>query len=173
MFSLKKLNAIFVVMFLAISTWFAPVNAFAENLKVQHLDGSWDGKTIPKNGVCLRRGGEGFSPEIGISMIPEKTRSIRLMFTDLDFGKEGGHGGIETKINGESEITVPSFRDNLPNGFKGIKKHHCKKCREIGGSHYYNGPCSPQRKHTYKVFVYARDNNGKTLAKGSLVLGKY
>ena len=28
--------------------------------------------------------------------------------------KEGGYGGIETKINGESEITVPSFRDNLP-----------------------------------------------------------
>ncbi len=48
MFSLKKLNAIFVVMFLAISTWFAPVNAFAENLKVQHLDGSWTGKLFQK-----------------------------------------------------------------------------------------------------------------------------
>ena len=173
MLSLKKLNAIFLFMFLAISPWITPNNAFADDLRVQHLDGSWDGKTIPKNGVCLRRGGEGFSPKIGISMIPEKTKSIRLMFTDLNYGKEGGHGGIETKINGESEITVPSFRDNLPTGFKGIKKHHCKKCREIGGSHYYNGPCSPQSKHTYKVFVYARDNNGKTLVKGSLVLGKY
>ena len=87
--------------------------------------------------------------------------------------KEGGQGRIETKINGEIEITVPSFHDNLPTWFKGIKKHHCKKCREIGGSHYYNGPCSHHKKHTYKVFIYARDNNGKTLAKGSLVLGKY
>ena len=122
MLSLKKLNAIFLFMFLAISPWITPNNAFADDLRVQHLDGSWDGKTIPKNGVCLRRGGEGFSPKIGISMIPEKTKSIRLMFTDLNYGKEGGHGGIETKINGESEITVPSFRDNLPTGFKGIKK---------------------------------------------------
>lgn len=172
-FSLIKFNSFVLVMFLAISTWFAPNNAFADTLEVQLLDGSWDGKTIPKIGVCLRRGGEGFSPKIGISMIPEKTKSIRLMFTDLNYGKEGGHGGIETKINGESKITVPSFRDNLPTGFTGIKKHHCKKCREIGGSHYYNGPCSPQRKHLYKVFVYALDNNGKILAKGNLVLGEY
>ena len=96
MLSLKKLNAIFLFMFLAISPWITPNNAFADDLKVQHLDGSWDGKTIPKNGVCLRRGGEGFSPKIGISMMPEETKSIRLIFTDLNYGKEGGHGGIET-----------------------------------------------------------------------------
>ena len=32
---------------------------------------------------------------------------------------------------------------------------------------------SPQRKHTYKVFVYAVSKNGKTLSKGNLTLGKY
>lgn len=91
MFFLDKLNTI-----LAISMWFAPNDAFADALRVQHFDKSWDRKSIPKNGVCLRRGGEGFSPKIGISMMPEETKSIRLMFTDLNYGKEGGHGGIET-----------------------------------------------------------------------------
>ena len=65
MFSLKKLNAIFLVMFLAIPTWITPNNSFAD-LKVQHLSGSWDRKTIPNNGVCLRRGGGFFSKDWNI-----------------------------------------------------------------------------------------------------------
>ena len=148
-------------------------SSFAETLTVKHLDQNWDSKSIPQKGVCLRRGGEGFSPKIEISMIPENAKVIKLMFTDMDYGKEGGHGGIEKKINGQKVLVVPSFRDNLPKGFIGIKKHHCKKCKKIGGNDFYNGPCSPKRKHTYKVFVYANDDNGKIISKGSLTLGKY
>ena len=56
-FSLMKFGTFFVVTFLAISTWFAPNNAFADTLEVQRLDGSWDGKIVPKNGVYPPRGG--------------------------------------------------------------------------------------------------------------------
>ena len=157
-----------------VSMLFLATNIYAADpLVVKHIDKSWDSKTVPKKGVCLRRGGDGFSPKIQISKIPENTAVLKLMFTDMNFGKEGGHGGIETSVNGKTEIVVPSFRDTLPKGFKGIKKHHCKPCRNIGGNDYYNGPCSPQRKHTYKVFIYAVSKNGKTLSKGNLTLGRY
>ena len=157
-----------------ISIFFLATNIYAADpLVIKHTDKSWDSKIVPKKGICLRRGGDGFSPEIQISKIPENTAVLKLMFTDMDFGKKGGHGGIETPVNGKTEIVVPSFRDTLPKGFKGIKKHHCKPCRSIGGNDYYNGPCSPQLKHTYKVFVYAVSKNGKTLSKGNLTLGKY
>ena len=93
MFSLKKLNAIFVVMFLAISTWFAPVNAFAENLKVQHLDGSWDGKTIPKNGVCLRRGRRGFFSKDWNINDPQKDEKYSIDVYRSELWKRGRSRG--------------------------------------------------------------------------------
>ena len=167
---MKSLRFLFV--FLAFVFLAGNSNA-GDTLMVEHIDKSWNSKKVPKKGVCLRRGGDGFSPEIQISKIPESATLLKLMFTDMNFGKEGGHGGIQTTVNGKTEIIVPSFRDKLPAGFKGIKKHHCKPCRSVGGNDYYNGPCSPQRKHTYKVFVYAISKTGETLAKGNLTLGKY
>ena len=39
------------------------------------------------------------------------------MFTDEDYGNEGGHGGFEIKILNNSDLIVPSFNKMLPQGF--------------------------------------------------------
>ena len=57
--------------------------------------------------------------------------------------------------------------------FKGSKSTIARNVGRLGVVTITTDPALLKRKHTYKVFVYARDNNGKTLAKGSLVLGKY
>ena len=118
MHRIKSLRFLFV--FLAIVFLAGNSNA-GDTLVVEHIDKSWNSKKVPKKGVCLRRGGDGFSPEIRISKIPESATLLKLMFTDMNFGKEGGHGGIQTTVNGKTEIIVPSFRDKLPAGFKGKK----------------------------------------------------
>lgn len=146
----------------------------AADLILSHLDPAWkDGKEgIPDKGLCKRDGG-GMSPPIKVSGIPSGTVKLLINFTDEDYGDEGGHGGFEFKISGESEVTIPSIEggvDNMPPNMKGVIEHH-------GGDRndgtYYLGPCSGGSGNTYTVYIYAKDKGDEDLAKGKLRQGQY
>ncbi|HBP60347.1 MAG TPA: hypothetical protein DD668_12265, partial [Alphaproteobacteria bacterium] len=66
----------------------------AADLVVTHTDSDWnDGNgTVPMKGICLKYGGESWSPPMQISGIPDGAETIRLLFTDDNYGREGGHG---------------------------------------------------------------------------------
>lgn len=147
---------------------------FAADLIVIHNDEDWnDGKgNVPKKGICLKYGGESMSPSIKISGIPAGAAFIRLLFTDDNYGKEGGHGDFLIKLNGKSNIEIPPFggkSNYLPTDIIGGNGNHCYSCKEKD----YLGPCSGGRNHTYRVIVHAKDSNESLLATGTVLLGKF
>ena len=167
---MQKIYGSFLVLIICLYVSF---NATAGDLNVVHLDSTWNGKDVPQKGICQRRGGDGYSPKIKVSKIPSNAASLLFMFTDEDYGNEGGHGGFEIKIPNNSDLIVPSFNKKLPKGFSGVQTHHCDRCQEYGGSDFYNGPCSGGKMHAYSVKVYAKNKAGEKLAEGKLALGIY
>jgi len=150
-------------------------NPSAADLTLSHLDPAWkDGKEeIPDKGICKRDDGKGMSPPIKVSGIPAGTVKLLVNFTDEDYGNEGGHGGFEVKISGQSEVTIPSIEggvDKMPPNIKGVGEHHCFDCN---GGTYYLGPCSGGSGNTYTVYIYAKDKGDEDLAKGKLRQGEY
>ena len=63
--------------------------SLAADLNIVHTDAEWNnGKgKVPDKGICLKHGGESWSPSIKISGIPDAAKSIRLLFTDDNWGK--------------------------------------------------------------------------------------
>lgn len=152
-------------------------SAGAADLTLSHLDPAWkDGKgDVPSIGICLARndGGKGMSPSIKVTGIPTGTVTLELHFTDEDWSHEGAHGVVSYKIStGSNPVIVPSFKgetDTLPENFTEISSHEATSL--AGG--VYLGPCSGGRGHAYTVYVYAKNADGKELAKGKLPLGNY
>ena len=153
-------------------TALAPSSSAAD-LKVSFTDSTWSGSTVPDKGICKHRGGEGWSPALRISNIPDGAVKVELRFTDEDWDFEGFHGVVAVKVPaGGKSVDVPSFEsetDTLPAGIESIRAHGCFQC----GGGAYLGPCSGGRNHTYTVYVYAMNAKGETLAKGELSLGSY
>lgn len=146
----------------------------AAELTIVHTDPAWkDGKgDVPEKGICLKHDGKSWSPSLKISGIPSDAKSIRLLFTDDDFGDEGGHGDFTIKLNGQGTLKIPSIggdKDFLPKNVIGGNGHHCDSCSEKD----YLGPCSGGRGNTYRVNIYAKDKDGKDLAKGTILLGNF
>ena len=149
----------------------APLSLAAE-LTIVHTDPEWeDGKgDVPGKGICHKHGGKGYTPALEISGIPNNALTLRLLFTDDDYGEEGGHGDFILKLNGEIDIKIPSFKDgSLPSNMTGGNGHMCMSCFESD----YLGPCSGGKSHTYRVNIYARDSEKSVLAKGTILLGNF
>ena len=148
--------------------------SWAAELTIVHTDPEWkDGKgDVPDKGICLKHNGKSWSPSLKISGIPVSAKSIRLMFTDDDYGSEGGHGDFTVKLNGQTTIEIPPIggeKDYLPANITGGNGHHCGNCYPED----YLGPCSGGRGHTYRVNIDARDAEQKILAEGTILLGNF
>ena len=150
--------------------------AYSSELKIVHTDSEWkDGKgDVPNKGICAKHGGDGWSPSLNVENIPKSTVSLRILFTDDDYGDEGGHGVFRVKIDGKKSYTIPSFggpkySTPLPKDMQSEGDHHCMDCQ----ARYYLGPCSGGRNHTYRVNIYAKDVDNKTLSKGTILLGRF
>jgi len=155
--------------------------SWADGLTLSHTDPAWkDGKgDVPKIGICRGsgkyiRGGKGMSPSIKVTGIPTGTVKLELHFTDEDWsGGEGAHGVVGFKVpTGSNSVIVPSFKgetDKLPANIEALSRH--KGQRWYKG--IYLGPCSGGKDHDYTVYVYAKNADGKKLAKGKLPLGQY
>jgi len=94
------------------------------------------------------------------------------MFTDADYGSEGGHGDFSVKLNRKTTIEIPPMcedKDYLPENITGGNGHHCGSC----GERDYLGPCSGGQGHTYRVNIYVRDSEKNILARGTILLGNF
>ena len=160
--------------FTALGIFSTATMSCASDLIVIHTDIDWkDGNgKVPKKGICLKYGGESLSPPMQISGIPDGAETIRLLFTDDNYGREGGHGDFTVKLNGQSSIELPPFGGDtnyLPDNIIGGNGNHCYSCKETD----YLGPCSGGRNHTYRVIVHATNAEEVILATGTVLLGQF
>ena len=149
--------------FTALGIFSTATMSCASDLIVIHTDIDWkDGNgKVPKKGICLKYGGESLSPPMQISGIPVGAETIRLLFTDDKYGREGGHEDFTVKLNGQSSIELPPFGGDtnyLPANIIGGNGNHCYSCKETD----YLGPCSGGRNHTYRVIVHAKNAKHRT-----------
>lgn len=154
------------------------------NLNAKFANSNWDGKKVPKEGVCIyHEKSAGNSPAITISNLPLSTNKIVLSFSDKSnmTMDNGGHGVVSYKVTKSSKnITIPSFKSetyNLPVGFESIRGHNAVQYNRDPGA--YLGPCSGGKGNSYSVLIEAiqefKDDKKKSLLLGktNLSLGRY
>ena len=168
--SMTKVLGIFV----GFSFFILATISWAGEMSIVHTDTEWNnGKgQVPNKGVCLKYGGESWSPSIKISEIPDAAKTLKLLFTDDNWGKKGGHGNLTVRLNGQNSIDIPPLggdKNYLPENILGGNGNHCYPCEEED----YLGPCSGGRNHTYRVIVYAIDDGENILAEGTVLLGQF
>ena len=150
--------------------------AFAAKLQVGFADSSWTGKKIPKGQHCKKFGGNGSTPELKVSGIPEGTTAIFVEFNDASYqplSNRGGHGivGFEYTGGGESVLPpVPGGTEETPAGTWIEKKNRATGAWTSSG---YLPPCSGGRGNRYFAVVKAVDADKKVLAKAKIKLGRY
>ena len=150
--------------------------AFAEKLQVSFADSSWTGKKIPKGQHCKKFGGDGATPELKVSGIPEGTTAILVEFNDASYqplSSRGGHGivGFEHTGGGEAVLPpVPGGTEATPAGTWIEKKNRATGAWTSPG---YLPPCSGGRGNRYFAVVKAVDADKKVLAKAKITIGRY
>ena len=150
--------------------------AFAGKLQVSFADPIWTGKKIPKGQHCRKFGGNGATPELKVSGIPEGTTAILVEFNDASYqplSSRGGHGIVGFEYAGGAEAVLPP----VPGGTKETQAGTWieKKNRATGAwtSPGYLPPCSGGRGNRYFAVVKAVDAEGKVLAKAKITIGRY
>lgn len=150
-------------------------------LDVQFASAAWDGKAVPKDGICQVHGGRGDTPELKVSGIPAGANAVIVEFSDRSFAPmdNGGHGIIGWKIEpGATTATlkpVPGMTSKVADG-TWIEGDNRSSNSPAPG---YRGPCSGGRGNTYEADVKAvykptKDGEeGKLLAKGRIRLGTF
>ncbi len=104
-----------------------------------------NGGKIPQKYTC---DGEDISPPLVISNIPERTASLALVMDDPDAAQISGKVWDHWIV-----WNIPADTNKIPEGKepKGILG------TGTGGNQGYQGPCPPDRPHTYRFKVYALD----------------
>ena len=149
-------------------------------LNVSFTDARWDGSSVPVIGRCKKCSGDGFSPELIVSNIPDGTNAVVIEFNDRDFqplAANGGHGTIWVAVAGQTEIVVPSIPEetyDLPGGVQMEKKHRAP----VGKPGAYFGPCGCGRGNRYFAIVKAvkksdQEGESRLLGEGIIELGRF
>ena len=151
----------------------SPVAALAE-MSLALLP-PWDGQTVPVDQVCALHGGNGMTPPMALSGLPEGTVSLAVEFNDISFASlafNGGHGAIGFAVTGpEAELPpVPALTADLPEGSWVISAARTSGQYASPG---YIPPCSGGNGHTYQAVVRALDAEGNELDMARVVLGRY
>jgi len=151
-------------------------------LDVSFASTAWDGKSVPKDGICQVNGGKGDTPELMVSGIPAGANAIVVEFSDRSYAPHdnGGHGKIGYDIAaGTSKVTLPKVPGMTDKGLPvgtWIEMNNVSVRDPAPG---YRGPCSGGRGNTYEADVKAvvkpakEGEEGKLLAKGRIRLGIY
>lgn len=147
-------------------------------LEVSFTDPEWNGRTVPKSGICQPMNGKGDTPPLRIAGIPAEANALIIEYSDRTFGpmNNGGHGILRYSITpGEAEVTLPAtpgMTDQLPEGVV-IEKHNLGARNPAPG---YRGPCSGGRGNLYEGVVKAvnkSDTETRILGEGKFRLGFY
>jgi len=153
-------------------------------LNAKFAESKWDGKSVPKDGVCLDNDSNaGNSPSIIVGNLPTNTNKIVLSFSDKSNMSmdNGGHGVVAYRIKeGNSMATIPSFRSEtytLPTNFESVRGHSGAQWGKTPGA--FLAPCSGGRGNSYSVMIEAihdyegDDKKSLLLGKTNLKLGRY
>lgn len=153
--------------------------AFAAELTVEFADPSWDGKVIPEGQQCQEFDGQGATPPLHLSGLPDGTNAVLLLFNDEDYeplSTDGGHGiiGFEIEpVNGGAMLpAVPGGTTEMPEGIW-LEAENRDDIGEVG----YLAPCSGGEGNLYSVQIlavrYLNEEQYEILAEGYLQLGRY
>ncbi len=152
----------------------AASSAGAQDFSVA-LMAPWDESKVPDGQQCRLFGGDGATPPMQISGLPEGTATVRVQFNDKSYpplADNGGHGVIGFVAHA-GDITlpaVPGMTTDLPGGARVISA-----ARSTGryASVGYLPPCSGGRGNRYMADVIVLDAAGAELGRSSVELGRY
>lgn len=151
----------------------APAPALAEMAVA--LNAPWDGQTIPADQVCTLHGGQGMTPPMTLTGLPDGTASVAVEYNDISFPAlafNGGHGAIGFAAAAPDAVLepVPAMTADLPEGAWVISPARTHGQYASPG---YIPPCSGGNGHTYQAVVRALDAGGNELDSARVVLGRY
>lgn len=108
----------------------------------------WNGMVIPNEGVSIKCGGEGLSPDFYISNIPANANAIIIEYYDTIIrrsGWTGANGSYWIPTENKNEVYVPSVVEgtfNLPEGIFVEKEHQGSRLYgDIGGVYRAPNKC--------------------------------
>jgi Raf kinase inhibitor-like YbhB/YbcL family protein len=114
----------------------------SDQLKISSPAFENDGK-IPKKYTC---DGSNMNPPLRIENVPSNTKSLALVFDDIDAPRGTYVHWILWNIGPDTrEIKENSVPEGAVQGLNDFKKRH------------YGGPCPPGRAHKYVFRIYALD----------------
>lgn len=150
-------------------------------LEVSFADKAWDGITVPEGEQCSMFGGNGSSPSLIVSNIPDGVNALIISFSDRSFkaNDNGGHGIIGIWLEeGQKSVTVPSVLAEsleMPEGM--FIEANFRSNRGKSGA--YLPPCSGGRGNEYYATikaVYRSDNDTEEsmlLGESIIEMGRY
>jgi hypothetical protein len=151
--------------------------AAQSTLTIAFADPSWTGDKIPAGQHCRLLGGDGSTPALEVSGLPEGTAQVNVEFNDESYrplSTDGGHGIIGftvTPTDGAATLpSVPGYSTDLPEGAFVVAKARTRAPYDSVG---YLPPCSGGQGNTYSADVKALSADGTEVGNGYIVLGKY
>jgi hypothetical protein len=137
-----KISTLFLVLVVFASR--VPVIESGEPTKLKISSPAFENNgTIPKKYGCA---GENVSPALKIEGVPPGTKSLALVFDDIDApGGSYVHWILWNVDPGTREIRENSVPEDAVQGTNDFKKQN------------YGGPCPPTRPHRYLFKLYALD----------------
>lgn len=155
----------------------AATGALAQDgFEISFADPAWDGQTIPEGQHCALQGGEGATPALDLSGLPEGTATIEVAFNDETYEpmNNGGHGTIGFEVTpADGAVSLPSVpggTEDLPEGVFIAAPNATSGDFLTAG---YMPPCSGGQGNTYSATVSALDAQGNSLASQTITLGQY
>lgn len=127
--------------------------------------GDWDGVTVPDGQQCHLHGGNGATPPISLTGLPDGAAVVVLEFNDKSYrplSENGGHGAIAFDVTGMSaELpAVPELSDELGDG---IRVQHAARSSGNYASPGYLAPCSGGQGNRYTVDIIVKNAIGAPL----------
>lgn len=163
-----------------VSSPYKPVEKIA-SLEVAFADSQWDGKRVPKAGICQPYDGKGETPALKIVNIPAGANALVVEYSDRSFAPmdNGGHGILRYTIaKGQTEVVLaatPGMTDKLPQGVAIEADNRGQRNMAPG----YRGPCSGGKGNLYEGVVKAvykgvdEKDPSLLLGEGRFTLGRY
>lgn len=149
----------------------------------------WNGIKIPKEGISIKCGGDGISPDFYVSNIPKGANAILLEYEDSYLKRLGypmSNGAYWISTDGKTEVYVPSVVEGtreLPEGIYVEREHAGSKVfNETTGVYRAPNSCYFTNKgagHRYFVHVkavykpYDEEDQGLLLGYAFLELGTF
>lgn len=136
----------------------------------------WDGKKVPAGQQCALHGGNGATPPMQISGVPQGAAWIVVAFNDKSYqplSRNGGHGTIAWPAKAGTVMLqpVPGMTARLPHGAQVIAA--AKSTGQYASSGYLP-PCSGGRGNKYTADISVVDGAGKVIAsKKNVAIGRY